>query len=167
MSNWSNVVESLPEKYIFPPDKRPGKHEFPTMTNLPVIDLSSENRARIVQQIVDASQQFGLFQVINHGVPVTLMNDTMNVFQEFFQLPPQYKSTFYSTDTTQKCRIYSSTMNYDNEDFHYWRDNFTHHCHPLQDHVNLWPQNPTRYRYDFNLSTVATNFVTKIFLVFN
>ncbi|KAL8528058.1 hypothetical protein ACS0TY_005757 [Phlomoides rotata] len=129
MSNWSNVVQSLPEKYIFPPHKRPGKHEFPLMNNLPVIDLSGKNRAFTVQRIFDASQEFGFFQVINHGVPVTLMNETMNAFQEFFKLPPEYKSTFYSTDTSEKCRIYSSTLNYDNEDFHYWRDNFTHHCH--------------------------------------
>ncbi|KAL8528065.1 hypothetical protein ACS0TY_005764 [Phlomoides rotata] len=156
MSNWSNVVKSLPEKYIFPPHKRPGKHEFPLMNNIPVIYLSGENRARIVQQILDASQNFGFFQVINHGVPVTLMNETMNAFQEFFKLPPEYKSTFYSTDMSKKCRIFSSTLNYDNEDFHYWRDNFTHHCHPLQDHIPLWPQNPSTYREVVGRYTIET-----------
>ncbi|GFP93446.1 hypothetical protein PHJA_001489000 [Phtheirospermum japonicum] len=38
-------------------------------------------------------------------------------------------------------------MNHDNEEFHYWRDNFTHHCYPLGDQIELWPEKPTRYRY--------------------
>ncbi|KAL0282372.1 UNVERIFIED_CONTAM: Hyoscyamine 6-dioxygenase, partial [Sesamum angustifolium] len=30
---------------------------------------------------------------------------------------------------------------------HYWRDNFTHHCHPLEDQLlELWPEKPIRYR---------------------
>ncbi|KAH6819103.1 hypothetical protein C2S51_002706 [Perilla frutescens var. frutescens] len=149
MSNWANPVQSLPEKYIFPPEKRPGTHVFPVINNIPVVDLrnlDSHDRSQIIQQIFDASQEFGFFQVINHGIPASLMDDTMTVMKEFFAAPPDYKASFYSTDIAKKCRIYSSTMNYDNEDVHYWRDNLTHHCHPLQDHIHLWPQYPTRYR---------------------
>ncbi|KAG8369247.1 hypothetical protein BUALT_Bualt15G0131700 [Buddleja alternifolia] len=147
MSNWSNVVQSLPEKYVFPPEKRPGNHVFPIFKNIPIVDLEGHDGAEISQQIFHASQEFGLFQVINHGVRVSLMDDTMNVFKEFFGMPPEYKTSFYSTDIiSRKCRIYSSTLNYDKEEFHYWRDNFTHHCHPLENHIELWPENPTRYR---------------------
>ncbi|PIN04039.1 Hyoscyamine (6S)-dioxygenase [Handroanthus impetiginosus] len=149
MSNWSNVAQSLPENYIFPPDKRPGKHVFPVFRNVPVIDLQKSedhNRAGIIQQIFHASQEFGFFQVINHGIPVSLMDDTMNVFKEFFGMPAEYKAGFYSTDGSKKCRIYSSTMNYDKEEVHYWRDNFTHHCHPIEDQFQFWPEKPTRYR---------------------
>ncbi|KAL0370448.1 UNVERIFIED_CONTAM: Hyoscyamine 6-dioxygenase [Sesamum angustifolium] len=137
MSNWSNVVQSLPEKYVFPPEKRPGKDVFPVVNDVPVIDLEiaeGHGRGEIVHQILHACQQFGFFQVINHGVPVSLMDDTMNVLKEFFGM-------------SAECRIYSSTMSYDNEEVHYWRDNFTHHCHPLEDQLlELWPEKPIRYR---------------------
>lgn len=146
MSNWANPVQSLPEKYIFPPDKRPGTLDFPVINNIPIIDLQDHNRAQMIQHIFDASQEFGFFQVINHGIPASLMDDTMSVMKEFFATAPDYKASFYSTDITKKCRIYSSTLNYHNEEIHYWRDNLTHHCHPLQDHIHLWPQNPNRYR---------------------
>ncbi|GFP99597.1 hyoscyamine 6-dioxygenase [Phtheirospermum japonicum] len=149
MSNWSNLVQSVPENYIIPPDKRPGKHVFPVLNDVPVIDLGKSeghDRAEIIQQILNASQEFGFFQVINHDVPVTLMDDTMNVFKELFGMPAEYKASFYSTDINRKCRIYSSTMNYDNEEFHYWRDNFTHHCYPVEEQIELWPEKPTRYR---------------------
>ncbi|KAL3620606.1 hypothetical protein CASFOL_035518 [Castilleja foliolosa] len=145
MSNWSNVGQSLPENYIFPPDKRPGKHVFPVLKDVPVIDLGHD-RAEVIQQILSASQDFGFFEVINHDVPISLMEDTMNVFKELFGMEAEYKASFYSTEISKKCRLYSSTMNYDNEEVHYWRDNLTHHCYPLQDQIELWPQKPTRYR---------------------
>ncbi|KAK4441593.1 Hyoscyamine 6-dioxygenase [Sesamum alatum] len=61
-------------------------------------------------------------------------------------MPAEYKATFYSTDINRKCRIFSSSMNYDNEEVHYWRDNFTHHCYPPEDQLQLWPEKPIRYR---------------------
>lgn len=85
-------------------------------------------------------------QVINHGVSEDLMDETMNVVEEFFNLPGEYKERFYSQDITKPCRIYSSTLAYDTEEFHYWRDNFTHRCHPLEDNIHCWPEKPTEYR---------------------
>lgn len=68
MSNWSQVNQSLPQNYIFPPGRRPGKHDFPVFKDLPVIDLGNTNghdRTDLIQQIFNASQEFGIFQVLN------------------------------------------------------------------------------------------------------
>lgn len=148
MSNWSEV-KSLPQNYIFPPGQRPGKLIFPVYKDIPVIDLEKargNERAQLVQEILKASQDFGLFQVVNHGVPGSLMEKTMSVVKDFFSMPSEYKESFYSTDINKSCRIYSSTLNYENEDVHYWRDNFTHRCHPLEDYIQSWPDKPSRYR---------------------
>lgn len=64
-SNWSDV-QALPESYIFPPERRPGNHKITTSKDIPIIDIEKINgpeRAHIVQQILEASQDFGLFQV--------------------------------------------------------------------------------------------------------
>lgn len=148
MSNWSEV-KSLPQNYIFPPGQRPGKLIFPVYKDIPVIDLEKargNERAQLVQEILKASEDFGLFQVVNHGVPGSLMEKTMSVVKDFFSMPSEYKESFYSTDINKSCRIYSSTLNYENEDVHYWRDNFTHRCHPLEDYIQSWPDKPSRYR---------------------
>ncbi|KAL0461121.1 UNVERIFIED_CONTAM: Hyoscyamine 6-dioxygenase [Sesamum latifolium] len=88
MSNWSNVVnQCLPDKYIFPQEERPGKDVFPVVNDVPVIDLEAaegHGRGVIIHQILHACQEFGFFQVINHGISVSLMDDTMNVLKEFF-----------------------------------------------------------------------------------
>lgn len=63
VSSWAKNVDTMPENYVMPPDKRPG--ELVSIgSNIPVIDLAkSSNHAGIVQEILKASQEFGLFQV--------------------------------------------------------------------------------------------------------
>ncbi|KAI3742667.1 hypothetical protein L1987_60359 [Smallanthus sonchifolius] len=148
ISNWSGV-QSLPETYIFPPERRPGDHKIPSSKDIPIIDLETINgpeRAQTIQQIIKASQDFGLFQVINHGVSRELMDQTMALFKRFFASPAEFKARFYSNDLNASCRLYTSTLNYENEEVHYWRDNITHRCHPLEDHINHWPDDPPYYR---------------------
>ncbi|PHT31236.1 hypothetical protein CQW23_27573 [Capsicum baccatum] len=145
ISNWSNV-ECVPKKYIFPPERRPGKLEFPVCHDIPLIDFAHNHPDEIVQQVIRACQEFGIFQVINHGVCENLMYATMNMYKEFFKLPSEYKAKFYSNDINKSCRIYSSTFAYDTEEFHYWRDNFTHRCHPLEEYIQSWPDKPPKYR---------------------
>ncbi|XP_076932893.1 hyoscyamine 6-dioxygenase-like [Bidens hawaiensis] len=148
ISNWSSV-QSVPEKYVFPPERRPGNHKIPASKDIPIINLEKINgpeRGQIVQQIIKASQDFGLFQVINHGVSRELMDQTMALFKQFFASPPEFKARFYSNDLNASCRLYTSTLDYDREEVHYWRDNLTHRCHPLEYHINHWPDEPPHYR---------------------
>jgi isopenicillin N synthase-like dioxygenase len=139
----------LPDNYIFPPERRPGTKKIVSSKDIPIINLERINgpdRAQIIQQIIKASEDFGLFQVINHGVSRDLTDQTMAVFKEFFASPAEFKARFYSNDLNSSCRLYTSTLNYENEDVHYWRDNFTHRCHPLEDHIKHWPEKPPYYR---------------------
>lgn len=141
--------EILPEKYIFPPDKRPGNITIPICNSVPVIDLSKiegNDRNYVIEEILKASQDFGFFQVINHGVSKTLTDDTMDLFKEFFDMPNEDKASYYSDDPSRRCRLYTSSYNYANEPVHIWRDNLVHPCHPLEDYQQIWPEKPTRYR---------------------
>ncbi|KAL8213956.1 hypothetical protein R6Q57_003405 [Mikania cordata] len=148
ISNWSNV-QSLSESFIFPPEQRPGNHKISASTDIPIIDLERINgpeRYQIIQQAIKASQDFGLFQVINHGVSRELMDQTTALFKQFFSSSAEFKARFYSNDLNASCRLYTSTLNYENEEVHYWRDNLTHRCLPLVDHMNYWPNDPPYYR---------------------
>ncbi|KAK2989503.1 hypothetical protein RJ640_019602 [Escallonia rubra] len=148
VSSWSNV-HSLPEDYVFPTDKRPGEVIAPACKTIPVINLQDaigNNRNDMIQQILNASQEYGFFQVINHGVSETLMDDTMKLFKEFFDMPDEDKASVYSEDPSKSCRLYTSSYNYANEKVHFWRDNLKHPCHPLEEWVHLWPERPIRYR---------------------
>ncbi|XVE72954.1 hypothetical protein DITRI_Ditri11bG0079000 [Diplodiscus trichospermus] len=148
VSSWY-CDKTLPQSYIFPPETRPGKHIIPRCNTIPVVDLSKaleHDRTNIVQQILMASQEFGFFQVINHGVSENLFNDTMNVFKEFFEMPAVDKAHIYSEDPKKPCRLYTSRPDNDTERVHLWRDCLKHPCHPLEECIKIWPEKPTRYR---------------------
>ncbi|XWS31435.1 hypothetical protein CRYUN_Cryun23aG0075500 [Craigia yunnanensis] len=148
VSGWCNS-KPLPESYIFPSETRPGKVIVPSCNTIPVIDLSkaeTQNRTDRVQQILKASEEFGFFQVVNHGITENLMNETMDVFKEFFEMPLEEKAMFYSEDPKKSCRLVTSSASYDWEKIHLWRDNLRHPCHPLEECIKLWPEKPTRYR---------------------
>ncbi|MBA0704966.1 hypothetical protein Golax_017187, partial [Gossypium laxum] len=148
VSSWSKN-KPLPESYIFPPETRPGNLIVPTCKTIPVIDLCNaegRNRTDIVQQILKASQEYGFFQVVNHGISENLMNESMDVFNELFEMPDEDKAILYSEDPKKSCRLLTSSLNYDREKVHQWRDNLRHPCHPLQDCIKHWPQKPIRYR---------------------
>lgn len=59
--NWFNVP-SVPRSYVFSEKDRPGELS-PVCHTLPVIDLGKPAEADTVQHIMNASREFGFFQV--------------------------------------------------------------------------------------------------------
>ncbi|XP_059664396.1 hyoscyamine 6-dioxygenase-like [Cornus florida] len=148
ISSWCKDVQCIPKNYVFPPDIRPGELIFPVKSG-PVVDLSKnvgQDRDDTIQQIIKAGQEFGFFQVINHDVSGSLMQDTKSLLKEFFDMPDEVKSSVFTPDVSKRCRLYTSSFFYPNEEIHYWRDNLTHPCHPAEDCMQLMPEKPTRYR---------------------
>ncbi|XAR73594.1 Hyoscyamine (6S)-dioxygenase [Bertholletia excelsa] len=150
MTDWPRI-ESVPERFVLPPERRPGKINAFLSKNIPVIDLqkaSGHDRAEIIQQILKAGQDFGLFQVVNHGVPEGLMEETMRMLKGFFSLPAEEKAKFMTKDGGKSCILFSSSVNNaeTTKGFCFWRDCIIQQCHPLEDHLQFWPEKPLGYR---------------------
>ncbi|PSS14009.1 Hyoscyamine 6-dioxygenase [Actinidia chinensis var. chinensis] len=148
LSNWSKHAHAVPASYVLQQEKRP-KNLNAVCKSIPVIDLGQlggPDRADVLQQIMKACQDFGIFQVINHGVSEELMEDTMSLFKEFFDMPAEEKAEYYSEDRTKTFRLYTSGLNYNKDDVNFWKDSVRHLCHPLEDYVQSWPEKPARYR---------------------
>lgn len=145
VSSWCNNGV-LPPSYVLPPEARPVDLVVPPGTSVPVIDLARLNRNLVVQEIVQASEEYGLFQVINHGISETLMDEIMDVIKEFHAMSPMEKQRESSKDPNGNCKLYTSSLKYPAEDFHLWRDALTHPCYPLEDCIKFWPEKPIKYR---------------------
>lgn len=68
LSNWYNI-QSVPNNYVLPPDERPGDVIVPPCKTIPVIDLGKavgDTQAETIRQILQASHEFGFFQVLTY-----------------------------------------------------------------------------------------------------
>ncbi|THG20337.1 hypothetical protein TEA_009568 [Camellia sinensis var. sinensis] len=153
LSSWSKDVNTVPQKFVFPPEERPGDLPAPLCKGIPVIDLQQSgghhDRADLLHQIIKASQELGMFQVINHGVSEELMDDTMSLFKEFLDMPEEDKASYCSEDITKSFMLYTGSSNSNlnkKGSGTYWKDSVKHSCHPLEDHIQSWPEKPARYR---------------------
>lgn len=57
---------------------------------LPMIDLSAE-RSMVMKRIVKACEEYGFFNVINHGVPYDIISKMEEVGFDFFAKPMEQK----------------------------------------------------------------------------
>ncbi|KAF9605625.1 hypothetical protein IFM89_017968 [Coptis chinensis] len=60
-----------------------------------------------------------------------------------FEMPIEDRMPMFSEDPKQVSRLYSS-IDYDNEETHYWRDVLRHPCNPVESFKHLWPSKPAR-----------------------
>lgn len=126
---------------------RPGTASVISGKTIPVVDLGGHDHAETLLQVLRASEEYGFFQVVNHGVSKELMDDTMNIFKEFHAMPELEKISESSRDPNGSCRLYTSREINNNKDFvQYWRDTLRHICPPSGEFMEFWPQKPTRYR---------------------
>ncbi|XP_054796571.1 hyoscyamine 6-dioxygenase-like [Prosopis cineraria] len=76
-----------------------------------------------------------------------LIDETMSVWKEFFQLPADAKQHLYTEGFTAKdCWLATSTLNYVTEKVHLWKVALRHSFHPLEKWQYRWPQTPARYQ---------------------
>lgn len=59
--------------------------------DLPIIDLSSTDRSELSRLIVRASEEYGFFKVINHGVPEGIIANMEEESLNFFSKPVHEK----------------------------------------------------------------------------
>ncbi|MED6210179.1 hypothetical protein PIB30_061689 [Stylosanthes scabra] len=148
LANWVNLHSSIkvPSSYMQPPETRPGTLFISSGNTIPVIDLGGHHHhAETINQILKASQDYGFFQVINHGVCKDLMDDVMKVFKEFHSMPSKEKLNECSNGS---CKLYTSGENHKRDAVHYWKDTLTHPCPPSspQEYIKYWPNKPSNYR---------------------
>jgi isopenicillin N synthase-like dioxygenase len=142
------IKNEVQDKYILPPNERPQLSEVSYSESIPVVDLQDldgPNRTRVVQEIRQACEEDGFFQIVNHGVPEIVMKSMMEIAKEFFEMPVEDRAYLYSEDTNQRVRLCTS-FNISKEKVLSWRDYLLHPCHPLEDVMNSWPEKPTAYR---------------------
>ncbi|KAJ7551373.1 hypothetical protein O6H91_06G012400 [Diphasiastrum complanatum] len=148
-------ITRIPNAYVKPLDERPTKlaaaeadYLSGNEIEIPVINFAGfdgEGHAQVVKSIGEACEKWGFFQVINHGVPTSVIHSVMQVCEEFFDLPVDEKMELYSDDTLKPVR-FGTSVNLSKDTVLEWRDYLRCPCRPLSDFIHLWPAKPSTFR---------------------
>lgn len=114
---------SLHEKgFIRDEDERPKVPHNKFSDEIPVISLEGiddlegsdggvkSRRAEICEKIVKACEDWGIFQVVDHGIDAKLLSEMTRLAREFFQLPAEEKLRFDMTGGKKGGFIVSSHL---------------------------------------------------------
>ncbi|KAI3523974.1 hypothetical protein L1887_02533 [Cichorium endivia] len=110
------VVE-VPQIFLRPPDELAEDLELTrTSLRVPAIDLNgvgdkgSPRREKIVEQVKHASETWGFFQVVNHGIPMKVLEEMLKVVRQFHEQDTEAKKDYYTRDPEKMVRF---NTNYD------------------------------------------------------
>ncbi|TMX04727.1 hypothetical protein EJD97_005139 [Solanum chilense] len=101
-------ISMVPQIFILPPKNRPeSSNTCETQFSFPVIDLEGINEdpikhKEIVEKVRNASETWGFFQVVNHGIPKSVLEGMLQGTREFFEQDIEVKKQYYTRDMTKK-----------------------------------------------------------------
>ena len=123
----AGAAQKLPPIFIHAPEDR-GTTEDGAGTGLqvPVIDIqnidNASRRLEVVDQVREAAKEWGFFQLVNHGVPVSLLDEVMNGVKRFNELDKEEKAKYYSRDHKKEKVRYESNFDLYISKAANWRD---------------------------------------------
>ena len=124
-------ITTIPNMFIHPPEvlstlKKPTSH---SKKAIPLIDLSNLNvptkRHQLVEQIREATSSWGFFQVINHGVPLSVLNEIIDAIKAFHDQPHEVKAKLYNRDNDKQGVMYQSNYDLYRAKVATWHDSLT------------------------------------------
>lgn len=145
IASMSSKLDSIPSEFIR------SEHERPDITTyhgpvpeIPVVDLADADRERVVKE---ASQEWGIFQLVNHGIPVEVIKELQRVGKDFFELPVEEKEAYAVVPGSGSLEGYGTRLQKEVEGKKAWVDYLFHNVLP-KDRINYhyWPNNPPQYR---------------------
>jgi isopenicillin N synthase-like dioxygenase len=140
-------AQTIPVRYIKAVNDRPSPTTMSDCNNIsiPVVDLSSDPE-HAAQAVGFAGREWGLFQVVNHGVDPALMSLARDVWRGFFHEPMEVKEQYANSPKTYEG--YGSRVGIEKRASLDWGDYYFLHVRPPSLlNQEKWPAWPSSLRF--------------------
>ncbi|KAL3532111.1 hypothetical protein ACH5RR_005632 [Cinchona calisaya] len=119
-------ITEVPRFFIQPPEPLDANPQ----SNFPIIDLQGMidyeapvKRKEIVEKVRDASETWGFFQVVNHGIPCGVLDEMIDGVRRFYEQETEVKKQWYTPDPSKRV-VYNSNFDLYSSPAANWRDTF-------------------------------------------
>ncbi|QCD82063.1 naringenin,2-oxoglutarate 3-dioxygenase [Vigna unguiculata] len=142
--------KTLESSFVRDEDERPKVAYNQFSDEIPVISLDGIDdvhgrRQNICDKIVQACENWGIFQVVDHGVDHKLISEMTRLATQFFALPPEEKLRFDMSGGKKGGFIVSSHLQ--GESVQDWREIVTYFSYPIKARdYSRWPDTPEGWR---------------------
>ncbi|KAL0710806.1 hypothetical protein Bca4012_017784 [Brassica carinata] len=101
---------------------------------IPIIDFTglcsdAASRECVVKKIKDAAEKWGFFQVINHDVPLSVLEEIKDGVRRFHEEDVEVKKSYFSRELSKRF-LYYSNFNLYSSSPNNWRDSFAIYMDP-------------------------------------
>lgn len=142
-------VSTVPNRYVKPAHQRPvfNSNQSDADMEIPVVDMSEVwGKPKGLKRVRSACEEWGFFQVVNHGVSHELMERMRGAWREFFELPLEEKRKYANSPETYEG--YGSRLGVVKDAKLDWSDYFFLNYLPSSiRHPSKWPSQPPKIRY--------------------
>ncbi|KAI3974038.1 hypothetical protein MKX01_026435 [Papaver californicum] len=118
-------IEKIPRIFVRTPDELIEDLAFKNEdVDIPVINLQGmdERRKEIIDEVRVASETWGFFQLVNHGIPISVTNEMLQGVQRFHEEEDvELKQHLYTKDLSRKVQFDSNFDLYRSRSAN-WRD---------------------------------------------
>ncbi|CAL5197492.1 unnamed protein product [Lathyrus oleraceus] len=142
--------KTLESSFVRDESERPKVSYNDFSNEIPIISLAGIDdvdgrRAEICNKIVEACENWGIFQVIDHGVDSNLISEMTRFAKGFFDLPAEEKLRFDMSGGKKGGFIVSSHLQ--GEAVKDWRELVTYFSYPIkQRDYSRWPDKPEGWK---------------------
>ncbi|CAJ1928171.1 unnamed protein product [Sphenostylis stenocarpa] len=153
----SSGIKRIPKEYVRPKEELENignvfeeeKKEGPQVPTIDLTEIDSEDevvRGKCREKLKKAAQEWGVMNLVNHGIPQELLNKLRKAGETFFSLPVEEKEKFANEQASGQIQGYGSKLANNASGQLEWEDYFFHLIYPEEKRdLSIWPTTPADY----------------------
>ncbi|KAH1032841.1 hypothetical protein J1N35_045015 [Gossypium stocksii] len=132
-------LKALPKQYIQPLEERMCMTNIVPQGSIPIIDMSNWEDPKVAKSICDAASEWGFFQIVNHDVPIEVLENVKDATYNFFMMPAEVKNKYSKEHSSSNNVRFGTSFTPQAEKALEWKDYLSLFYISEEEASSLWP----------------------------